>query len=71
MLPCFPDADILAQADFLPEGGCGFILDKPVKTPFLQKLPFARRKLLTARADKTMHFLCRAGIENRVAYDAR
>lgn len=44
MLLCFPEADLFALVDFLPQGGRGFILDKPVQTSFLQKMPLARGK---------------------------
>lgn len=44
MLQCYPDADLFALVDFLPEGSRGFILNKPVRTSFLQGMPFARTK---------------------------
>ena len=44
MLTCYPDADIFSLVDFLPEGKRSFILDKPVKTSFIQSLPFAQTK---------------------------
>lgn len=44
MLKCFPQADLFSVVDFVPEGNRGFILDKPVRTSFVQKMPLARRK---------------------------
>lgn len=44
MLRVLPDADLFCTVDFLPEEQRGFILNKPVKTTFIQKLPFARTK---------------------------
>ncbi len=44
ILRCYPEADLFSLVDFLPEGGRGFILDKPVTTSFVQGLPFARKK---------------------------
>jgi glycosyltransferase involved in cell wall biosynthesis len=44
MLLCFPDADLFSLVDFLPEGQRGFIQNKPVKTSFIQNLPFAKTK---------------------------
>jgi len=44
MLKCFPQADIFSLVDFLPAGKRDFIMDKPVTTSFIQKMPFARRK---------------------------
>ena len=38
-----PHADLFALFDFLPAGGRGFIAGKPVRTSFLQRMPFARR----------------------------
>lgn len=40
----FPDADLFSLVDFLPQNGRGFILNKPVRTSFIQHLPLARRK---------------------------
>lgn len=44
MLICFPDADLFSLVDFIPEHARAFIHDKPVKTSFIQDLPFARSK---------------------------
>jgi len=40
----FPDADLFSLIDFIPPGKRDFILNKPVKTSFLQKFPMARKK---------------------------
>ena len=40
----FPHADLFSLFDFLPDDKRHFILNKPVKTSFLQKLPMARTK---------------------------
>lgn len=42
MLKCFPQADLFAVVDFLSENERGFIMNKPVKTTFIQSLPLAR-----------------------------
>ena len=42
-LKILPDADLHALVDFLPPGGRKFIGDRPVKTSFIQNLPFARK----------------------------
>jgi len=44
MLEIFPQADLFAQVDFLPENMRGFIKHKKVNTSFIQKLPKARTK---------------------------
>lgn len=43
MLRCFPQAELFALADVLPQGARGFLGDRPVTTSFIQRLPFARR----------------------------
>lgn len=43
ILNIFPDADLFALVDFLPEGKRGFIKNKKTHTSFLQKLPAARK----------------------------
>ncbi len=43
MLNQFPDAEIFSLYDFLDEDNRSFIKNKPVKTSFLQKFPFARK----------------------------
>lgn len=43
LLDIFPTADLFALVDFLPAGERGFIKDKPVKTTFIQRMPFARK----------------------------
>lgn len=44
ILSLYPDADLYSLVDFLPPGQRGFILNKGVKTSFIQSLPFARKK---------------------------
>ena len=43
MLKCYPDADLFAVVDFLPQEQRGFIMDKPVTTTCIQHYPFAHR----------------------------
>jgi glycosyltransferase involved in cell wall biosynthesis len=43
LIKLYPDADIFSLVDFLPPERRDFIADKPVKTSFIQKLPFARK----------------------------
>jgi glycosyltransferase involved in cell wall biosynthesis len=43
MIQCFPDADVFAVVDFLPESDRHFLNNKPVKTTFIQKLPLAKK----------------------------
>jgi glycosyltransferase involved in cell wall biosynthesis len=43
ILACFPDADLFALVDVMPAGQRGFLGGRPVRTSFLQRLPFARR----------------------------
>ena len=44
MLKVFPEADLFATVDFLPEKDRGVILHKKVHTTFIQKLPFAKTR---------------------------
>ena len=44
ILRCFPDADLFALVDFLPEEQRPRIGGKQVTTSFIQHLPFARRR---------------------------
>jgi hypothetical protein len=44
MVRLYPEADLFSVVDFLPAGQRRFILDKAVKTTFIQKLPLARSK---------------------------
>jgi glycosyltransferase involved in cell wall biosynthesis len=44
ILNLFPHADLFAVVDFLNDSQRGFIQNKPVKTTFIQKLPFAKAK---------------------------
>ena len=43
MIEIFPCADLFAVVDFLKPDQKGFIQNKPVKTTFIQKLPFAKK----------------------------
>ncbi|MCS6920638.1 MAG: glycosyltransferase, partial [Elioraea sp.] len=44
MLAVFPQADLYALCDFLPEGERGFLGGRTPRTTFIQRLPFARRR---------------------------
>jgi glycosyltransferase involved in cell wall biosynthesis len=43
ILRVFPDADLFAVVDFLPADARDFLGGRPVRTTFIQRLPFARR----------------------------
>lgn len=43
LVKLYPDADIFSLVDFLPPERRGFIAGKPVKTSFIQNLPFAKK----------------------------
>ena len=43
ILRCFPEADLFALVDVMPEAERGFLQGRPVRTSFIQRLPFARR----------------------------
>lgn len=43
MLECFPDADVFTLIDVLEEKDRWIVKNKPVKTSFIQRLPFAKR----------------------------
>jgi glycosyltransferase involved in cell wall biosynthesis len=43
ILACFPEADVFALVDFMPEEERGFLRHKKVATSFIQRLPLARR----------------------------
>ncbi len=47
IINCFPDADLFAIVDFIPQNERGFLKDKPAKTSFIQKLPLAKKKYRT------------------------
>lgn len=42
MLLVFPEADLFSLVDFIPESERGFLLNKPVATSFLQRIPCCR-----------------------------
>ena len=44
LLKVYPDADLFALVDFLPKDQRSFIMNKPVTTSFIQRLPFAKKK---------------------------
>jgi glycosyltransferase involved in cell wall biosynthesis len=43
LLQCYPDADLFAVVDFIDAEDRVFLREKPVKTTFIQKIPFARK----------------------------
>jgi glycosyltransferase involved in cell wall biosynthesis len=43
MLLCYPEADLFAVVDFLPDDGRGFLHGRRPRTSFIQRLPFSRR----------------------------
>ncbi|WP_428374970.1 glycosyltransferase [Lichenicoccus sp.] len=43
LLLMYPEADLFAVVDFVPKEERGFLQGRPVKTTFIQRLPFARR----------------------------
>ncbi len=43
LLICFPEADLFAVVDFLDSTNRHFLQNKPVKTTFIQRLPFAKK----------------------------
>jgi glycosyltransferase involved in cell wall biosynthesis len=44
ILHCFPQADVFAVVDFMPEAQRGFLGGRKVATTFIQNLPLARRR---------------------------
>ncbi len=44
LLVCYPDADLFAVVDFVPESERHFLQNKLVKTTFIQNLPFAKKR---------------------------
>ena len=44
MLNCYPNSDLFSLINFISEDQRNFIKNKPVKTSFIQKLPFAKTK---------------------------
>lgn len=43
MIRCYPEADLFAVNDFLPDSERAFLQGKSVRTTFIQKLPLARK----------------------------
>ena len=43
LLLMYPEADLFAVVDFVPAAERGFLQGRPVKTTFIQRLPFARK----------------------------
>ena len=43
LLLLYPQADLFAVVDFVPEAERSFLQGRPVRTTFIQRLPFARR----------------------------
>ena len=43
IIQIFPEAELFSMVDFIPAGQRGFLLDKPVRTSFIQKLPFVKK----------------------------
>lgn len=44
MLEVFPDADLFSLVDHLPANDRGFIMNKEVKTSFINNLPFSKKR---------------------------
>jgi glycosyltransferase involved in cell wall biosynthesis len=44
MIACYPEADVFALVDFLPDHERGFLQGKVPRTSFLQRLPMARKR---------------------------
>lgn len=44
LLQCYPDADVFAVIDFIAPDKRDFLQGKSIKTTFIQKLPFAKRR---------------------------
>jgi len=43
IIKCYPDADIFTIVDFLPANQRSFLNNRPIKTSFIQNLPFAKK----------------------------
>jgi glycosyltransferase involved in cell wall biosynthesis len=44
LLDCWPEADVFAVCDFMPESERGFLGGRQPRTTFIQRLPFARTR---------------------------
>lgn len=42
IIQCFPDADLFCLFDFVPQSSRGFLMNKVVRTSFIQNLPLAK-----------------------------
>lgn len=47
LLLCFPEADLFAVVDFVPDNQRAFLQGKKTRTTFIQRLPFAKTKYRT------------------------
>ena len=47
LLQCFPEADLFAVVDFIEPDKRDFLLNKSIKTTFIQHLPFAKHRYRT------------------------
>jgi len=45
LLQCFPEADLFAVVDFLPLEQRQFLLNKKIRTTFIQQLPWAKKNI--------------------------
>ncbi len=43
IIKCFPEADLFAVVDFIPTEQRAFLQNKPVKTTYIQRFPFAKK----------------------------
>lgn len=44
LLHCYPQADLFAVVDFIDKDKRGFLLNKPIQTTFIQKMPLAKTR---------------------------
>ena len=44
IIQCFPNADLFAVVDFMPEKDRAFLQNKSINTTFIQNMPFAKQK---------------------------
>src|SRR5580692_9808395 len=43
IIECYPTADLFAVIDFLPQAERAFLQNKPVKTTYIQRFPYAKK----------------------------